>query len=193
MDNVLNFNDDIAEAVKVLEAGGLILYPTDTVWGIGCDACNPEAVAKVYRLKQRPDSKALITLVGEVGDIARWVESVPPAAVELIERERRPVTVVFDHGRGLAANLLAEDGSVGLRVTAERYSHALCEALGRPVVSTSANVSGKPTPTAFCEISAEIIGDVDYVATYRRDDKQPRQPSMVVKMEADGSYKILRP
>lgn len=188
----IDLNKDIDAAVRVLDEGGVILYPTDTVWGIGCDACNPAAVEKVYRIKNRPDSKALITLVGSVDDLQRWVESVPPAAVDMISGSERPVTVVFDKGRGLAPNLLAADGSVGFRVTSEAYSHALCGRLGRPVVSTSANVSGSPSPAFYAEISPEILSLVDYVACYRRDDTVPRQPSQVVKISSDGTVKILR-
>lgn len=188
----IDLNKDIDAAVRVLDEGGVILYPTDTVWGIGCDACNPAAVEKVYRIKNRPDSKALITLVGSVGDLERWVEIVPPGAVDMISGSERPVTVVFDKGRGLAPNLLAADGSVGLRVTSEAYSRALCDRLGRPVVSTSANVSGDPSPAFYAEISPEILSLVDYVACYRRDDTVPRQPSQVVKISSDGTVKILR-
>ncbi len=188
----IDLNKDIDAAVRVLDEGGVILYPTDTVWGIGCDACNPAAVEKVYRIKNRPDSKALISLVGSVDDLRRWVESVPPAAVDMISWSERPVTVVFDKGRGLAPNLLAADGSVGFRVTSEAYSHALCGRLGRPVVSTSANVSGFPSPAFYAEISPEILSLVDYVACYRRDDTVPRQPSQVVKISSDGTVKILR-
>lgn len=188
----IDLNKDIDAAVSVLDEGGVILYPTDTVWGIGCDACNPAAVEKVYRIKNRPDSKALITLVGSVGDLERWVEIVPPVAVDMISGSERPVTVVFDKGRGLAPNLLAADGSVGLRVTSEAYSRALCDRLGRPVVSTSANVSGDPSPAFYAEISPEILSLVDYVACYRRDDTVPRQPSQVVKISSDGTVKILR-
>lgn len=188
----IDLNKDIDAAVRVLDEGGVILYPTDTVWGIGCDACNPAAVEKVYRIKNRPDSKALITLVGSVGDLERWVEIVPPVAVDMISGSERPVTVVFDKGRGLAPNLLAADGSVGLRVTSEAYSRALCDRLGRPVVSTSANVSGFPSPAFYAEISPEILSLVDYVACYRRDDIVPRQPSQVVKISSDGTVKILR-
>lgn len=189
----IDLNKDIDAAVRVLDEGGVILYPTDTVWGIGCDACNPAAVEKVYRIKNRPDSKALITLVGSVGDLHRWVEDVPPVAGEMIAASERPVTVVFDKGRGLASNLLAADGSVGLRVTSELYSRALCERLGRPVVSTSANVSGEPSPSFYAEISPEILSRVDYIASFRRDDTVPRQPSQVVKISSDGTVKILRP
>lgn len=188
----IDLNKDIDAAVRVLDEGGVILYPTDTVWGIGCDACNPAAVEKVYRIKNRPDSKALITLVGSVGDLERWVEIVPPGAVDMISGSERPVTVVFDKGRGLAPNLLAADGSVGLRVTSEAYSRALCDRLGRPVVSTSANVSGDPSPAFYAEISPEILSLVDYVACYRRDDTVPRQPSQVVNISSDGTVKILR-
>lgn len=192
MKEPLNFHDDIDAAITVLKTGGIILYPTDTVWGIGCDACNKAAVAKVYSLKCRPDSKALITLVADFDELSSHVESVPREAMKFLEDESRPVTVVFDRGKDLAPNLLAEDGSVGLRITREDYSQALCKALGKPLVSTSANVSGQPSPSFFNEIAPEIIENVDYVARYGRDETTPRKPSMVVKVSDDGCVKILR-
>lgn len=185
--------DDLRAAVDTLRRGGVILYPTDTVWGIGCDATRSEAVKRVYEIKRRVDSKALITLVSSVDDLYRYVADVPAIAADLIEVSDRPLTIVYDRGINLAPELLAEDGSVGLRVTGEAFSAALCRGLRRPVVSTSANISGCPTPAAFAEISPEIVDAVDYVVQYRRDDRRPARPSSVIKLGADSTVKIIRP
>lgn len=187
-----DFNEDIRQAVDTLRRGGVILYPTDTVWGIGCDATNTEAVARIYALKNRDDHKAMIALVDSVDMLWRHVECLPDVAEELIEAAVDPLTVVYDHGRGLAQNLTGPDGSIGIRVTRERYSAELCRRLRRPVVSTSANIAGHPTPACFTQIDSRIISAVDYVAGYRRDDNEPHKPSSVIKLGDDGTVKILR-
>ena len=187
-----SFEEDIRAAVDVMRRGGLILYPTDTVWGIGCDATNAEAVRKVFDLKRRADAKALITLVSDEAMLERYVEEVPEVAYQLIECAVSPVTIVYDHGVGVAPSLLDPDGSIGIRVTSERYSRALCRALRRPVVSTSANISGVATPQCFARIASEIIDGVDYVAEYRRDDNSPASPSSVIKISRGGLFTILR-
>lgn len=185
--------DEVARAADVVKRGGIILYPTDTVWGIGCDASNPEAVKKVFDLKQRADHKAMIVLVGSVDDVDLYVESVPEIARDLIEFSDKPLTIVYDRGTRLAPALLGEDGSVGVRVTRESFSSALCRRLRRPLVSTSANISGQPAPAIFREISPEILEAVDYVVDYRRDDDTRRCPSTVMRLSAGGQFKILRP
>lgn len=189
----MTFDEDIKAASDVLRRGGVILYPTDTVWGIGCDATRSEAVRRVFEIKRRADSKALITLLGDRRDLWRYVDDVPELAEQMMELSDRPLTIVFDRGRNLAPELMAADGSVGIRITAEEYSRALCRALRRPIVSTSANISGEPSPAFFNEISPEIIAAVDYTATYRRDDTTPRKPSSVIKLGNDLTVKILRP
>lgn len=189
----MTVQEDIARAVEVLKAGGVVLYPTDTVWGIGCDAASDEAVRKVYAIKRRADSKALISLVGSRRMLELTVGDVPDSVSGLIESSSRPVTVVYPSGSRLAGCLLAEDGSAGIRLTSELYSSALCLGLGGPVVSTSANVSGRPSPRFFSEIEEEIINAVDYVASYRRDDVTPSLPSMVVKLLPSGELLTLRP
>ena len=148
--------EDMAEAVKVLKTGGVILYPTDTVWGLGCDATNAEAVERIYRIKQRQDSKALIVLADSEAMISRYVAEVPEVAWDVIELATRPTTVIFDRGLNLASNLLAQDGSVGIRLSREAFSSQLCFHLRKPIVSTSANVSGQPSPRIFGEIIEEI-------------------------------------
>jgi L-threonylcarbamoyladenylate synthase len=193
MDNSEKLSEEVNRAIDVIKRGGVILYPTDTVWGIGCDASNPEAVKKVFEIKQRADNKALIVLVGSANDVAKYVQEMPDIAYDLIEFSERPLTIVYDKGFGLAPALLGEDGSVGIRVTSEKFSSELCRKLRRPLVSTSANISGQPTPAIFSEISQEIKDAVDYVVDYRRDDASKSQPSTVMKLSAGGVFTILRP
>lgn len=183
---------DMASAVETLRKGGIILYPTDTVWGIGCDATNEEAVKRIYDLKRRSDAKSMIVLVGSEGELQRSVMEVPEAAWMLVEAAVRPMTIIYDRPVGLAPNLLAEDGSAGIRITDELFSKTLCQRLRRPLVSTSANISGEKTARHFNEISQEIIDGVDYVVRYRQDDTAPHQPSSVIKVSDSGIIKIIR-
>ncbi len=189
----MTFEQDINNAVAALRRGGVILYPTDTVWGIGCDATDPTAVRRVFEIKRRADSKALITLVADVADIGRYSAVSPSTVLAIIGRSERPTTVVYPVGCGLAPELLAEDGSVGMRVTGELVSASICRAFGKPLVSTSANISGQPATGIYCEISKEIIDAVDYVVEARRDDCSRSIPSRVIKINADGSVITLRP
>ena len=190
--NSQEFKLDVATAVKCMRDGGIILYPTDTVWGIGCDATRSDAVRKVFEIKRRAEAKALITLVGSIDQLCRYVDDPPEVALELAELTTTPCTIVYDHPRGLAPELLAPDGSAGLRLTMEEYSRAICLGLRRPIVSTSANISGDSTPKFFAEISQEIINAVDYVAFYRRDDMTCHAASSVIKIAQDCSMKIIR-
>ncbi len=185
--------DEVKKAVEVMRAGGVILYPTDTVWGIGCDATNEEAVRRVYEIKRRDDSKALICLVDSEARIGRYVRNVADVTWNMIELATKPLTIIFSNATGLAPGLLAEDGSVGIRVTREEFSHALCFRFQKPIVSTSANVSGEPTARTFDEISEEIKKSVDYVVRYNQRSKEKRQPSSVVKMGTNGEFTIIRP
>jgi len=180
-------NDDIRKAVDVMRRGGVIAYPTDTVWGIGCDATNSAAVRRVYDIKRRSDSKALITLVSDEAMLRRHTECDPTEVLKLICSSSRPTTVVYPDARNLAPELLADDGSVGLRITSEAVSKALCETLGGPVVSTSANISGLPAPALYADISEEILRAVDYVMEARRGDMSRSRPSMVLRLAPDGS------
>lgn len=184
--------EDVKAAVNVLRSGGLILYPTDTVWGIGCDATNSEAVERVYELKHRADSKALITLVDSLPSLERIVADVPEVAYQLIEAAVDPITIVYDHGVGVAPELLAPDGSIGVRITNEEISASICRMLRRPLVSTSANISGRPSPRSFDCISPEILDGVDYVCLSKRLDPWPEKPSTVIKISDGGVFKILR-
>ena len=183
---------DIIQCLKVLSAGGLILYPTDTVWGIGCDATNEEAVSRVYQLKQRNDSKALIVLIDSADHLDHYVVDVPMIARELIDVAVKPLTIIYEGAYNLAPNLLGAEDSVGIRIPNDEFCHRLCERFGKPIVSTSANVSGQPTAKTFAEIDDAIVGGVDHVVEYRRTDNTPHQPSNIILLSRDGTFKIIR-
>ena len=168
------------------------MYTTDTVWGIGCDATNEEAVKRVYEIKRRSDSKALICLVDSEARLTRYVRRVSDVTWDMIELATKPLTVIYDNATGLAPNLLAEDGSVGIRITKEEFSKELCFRFQKPIVSTSANISGEPTPQTFDEISDEIKNAVDYVVKYSQRCKEKHQPSSIIKINADGEFTIIR-
>lgn len=185
-------NEDIKQALDVLYAGGLILYPTDTIWGIGCDATNKEAVKKVYELKNRVDSKALITLVDSMTKVEFYIQDVPEVAWDLVELTDKPLTIIYDKARNVAENLVAEDGSLAIRVTQEKFSQTLCQRFRKAIVSTSANISGEPSPQSFDEISDEIKNGVDYIVKYRQDDKSKAKPSSIIKLGSTGEVKIIR-
>lgn len=191
-----DYTADIRAAVEVLRRGGIILYPTDTVWGLGCDATDDAAVRRIFDIKHRADAKALITLVGSLAQLERTADGIPEVAYDLIEFSERPLTIVYDGalpGARIAPSLLAADGTIGIRLTHEAFSAALCRAFGRPLVSTSANVSGEATPATFADISPDIIAAADYVCTSRRDETRHAQPSTVMRLSEDGLFKILRP
>ena len=184
--------EDIRRAVEVMNQGGVILYPTDTIWGLGCDATNPEAVQRIYEIKQRTDAKALISLVDSETKVQFYVKEVPEVAWDVMELSEKPMTVVFDGGRNLAPNLLAEDGSVAIRITKEAFSKELCMRMKRAVVSTSANISGQPAPRCFSEISEEIKKAVDYICTSRQDEPPTQTASSIIKLGAGGEVTIIR-
>jgi len=183
----------LKKALDALNAGQVILYPTDTVWGLGCDATNEEAVSRVFKIKQRLDSKALIVLVDSVMKLEGYVVNMPEVAYDLIEVSDKPLTIIYDEVRNLAPNLVAQDGSVAIRVTHEAFSQLLCQRFKRPIVSTSANISGQPTPSCFAEISDEIKASVDYIVPFRQDDLTSSQPSSIIKLGTTGEIKIIRP
>ena len=184
--------EDIRRAVEVMNQGGVILYPTDTIWGLGCDATNPEAVKRIYEIKQRTDAKALISLVDSETKVQFYVKEVPEVAWDVMELSEKPMTVVFDGGRNLAPNLLAEDRSVAIRITKEAFSKELCMRMKRAVVSTSANISGQPAPRCFSEISEEIKTAVDYICTSRQDEPPTQTASSIIKLGAGGEVTIIR-
>ncbi len=186
------YREDIKQAIEVMNRGGVILYPTDTIWGLGCDATNEEAVRRIFEIKQRADSKALITLVDSEVKVESYVRDVPEVAWDLIELSEKPLTIIFDGARNLAKNLLAEDGSIGIRVTREPFSRELCMRMKRAIVSTSANVSGQPSPRNFSEIAEEILSAVDYVCTSRREEKENPAASSIIKLGSGGQISIIR-
>ena len=187
-----NYEKDIKAAVEVMRRGGVILYPTDTVWGIGCDATNAEAVAKVYQIKQREDSKAMICLVDSDARLQRYVRQVPNVAWDIIELATKPTTVILDGAVNLAPNLVADDGSVALRVTSEPFSKELCYRFQKAIVSTSANISGEPAASNYCDIDPRLLEAVDYVCTSRRQEKKPHTPSSIIRLRANGEVTIVR-
>ncbi len=188
----MKVEEDIRKAVEVMRQGGIILYPTDTIWGIGCDATNAEAVAKVYQIKKRDDSKALICLVDSDARLQKYVLKVPNVAWDVMEFATKPTTVVLDNAVNLAPNLIAEDGSIAMRITRETFSHELCYRFQKPIVSTSANISGEEAPQNYKDISEEIINAVDYVCWSRRNEHKPHQASSIIKIAEDGEVKIIR-
>lgn len=188
----MTVKDDIENAVSVLRKGGVILYPTDTVWGIGCDATNAEAVARVYKIKQRDDSKALICLVDSDARLQRYFRQVPNVAWELLECAVKPTTVILDGAVNLAENLIAADGSVGMRITHEAFSKELCYRFQKAIVSTSANISGQPAAQNYCDIAPELLEQVDYVCWTRRQEHKPHQPSSIIKLGIGGEVNIIR-
>ena len=187
------FNTDIEACLRVLESGGLILYPTDTIWGIGCDATNEDAIAKIFALKNRPDSKALIVLIADERSLLQYVASPHIEVFDYIQGVSKPTTIIYENAIGLASNLLAEDGSVGIRICADEFCKHLIKRFRKPIVSTSANVSGFPPPKVFSDIDIAVKEGVDYVVHYRQDDTVPVEPSAVVKCNKDGRFTILRP
>ena len=192
--------EDIRNAVETMRRGGVILYPTDTVWGIGCDATNVEAVKRVYAIKQRDDSKALICLVDSDARLQRYFRHVPDVAWQLIDsvtkypdpNVTRPTTLVLDGAINLAENLIAEDGSIGIRITNEPFSKELCYRFQKAIVSTSANISGEPAAQNYCDIDPRILEAVDYVCWSRRQEHKPHTPSSIIKLKENGEVKVIR-
>jgi len=188
--------EDIKNAVEVLRKGGVILYPTDTVWGIGCDATNAEAVKRVYEIKQRDDSKALICLVDSDARLQRYVRNVPDVAWQLLDSlkdsDSKPTTLILDGAINLAPNLIAEDGSIGMRVTQESFSKELCYRFQKALVSTSANISGEPAAQNYQDIDPRILEAVDYVCWSRRQEHNPHQPSSIIRLKENGEVNIIR-
>ena len=184
--------EDIRKACEVLNRGGVILYPTDTIWGIGCDATNEEAVKRVYEIKRRADNKAMLVLVDNAVKVDFYVNQAPEVAFDLIELATNPLTIIYDDAKNLASNLIAEDGSVGIRVTSEEFSNQLCFRFRKAIVSTSANVSGEPSPRTFSEISEEIKQAVDYVVQSRQHEKVVSKSSSIIKLGKGGQVKVIR-
>ena len=184
--------EDIKKACEILSKGGIIVYPTDTIWGIGCDATNEEAVKKIYAIKQRADSKSMLVLLDSSAKLNYYISDFPDIALDLIEISGKPLTIIYSGAKNLASNLIAEDGSIGIRITQESFSKELCRRFKKPIVSTSANISGKPSPANFSEIESAIINAVDYAVNYRRDDLTKSKPSSIIKLDTGRVIKIIR-
>lgn len=189
---MVNFEKDIEPCLKVLQEGGLILYPTDTVWGIGCDATNEAAVEKIYTLKQRPDNKAMIVLLADEREVLKYVAAPDLQVFDYLETTVRPTTVIYENALGFAENLIGTDGSIAIRICKEEFCKHLIKRFRKPIVSTSANISGDPTPKLFKEISNDIKKGVDYITEYRQADETIAQPSSVIKWN-NGKLELLRP
>lgn len=187
-----SMREEIQQALSVLREGGIILYPTDTVWGIGCDASNPEAVKKVYDLKNRADSKALITLVASEVMLERTVIDMPDIAWDLIDAAEKPLTIIYQEVKGIAHNAIAEDGSCAIRLPKDNFCQQLVQRLGKPLISTSANTSGNPTPQSFQDIEPSILSGVDYVVNLRQQEKSKNTPSSIILLKNNGEIKIIR-
>jgi L-threonylcarbamoyladenylate synthase len=186
------FDEDIVNSLKILKEGGVILYPSDTIWGFGCDATNNDAVEKIFRIKSRNDSKSFIILVDSVAMLERYVKDIPEIALDLIEVSETPITIIYPKAKNLAPAIPAEDGSVGIRVCMDEFCNKLIGRFRKPIVSTSANISGEPSPSHFMEIQEKIIQAVDYTVEYKREDRQKHLPSPVIKVEQNGVIKIIR-
>ncbi|MDR1526353.1 MAG: threonylcarbamoyl-AMP synthase [Dysgonamonadaceae bacterium] len=184
--------EELKKAYHIVAKGGIILYPTDTIWGIGCDATHAEAVQRIYNLKQRPDTRSMLVLIDSPEYLPYYVNECPDVALDLIKYSVKPLTVIYSGAKNVASNLIAEDGTLGIRVTREAFSGQLCQWLKKPLVSTSANISGQPAPANFSEISNEILMGVDYVVNYRQQEKQKRQASSIIRLGKGGVIKVIR-
>ena len=185
-------NDDVKKAVEVLRAGGVILYPTDTIWGLGCDATNREAVEKIYKIKKRDDSKSMLVLIDNPAKLNSYIDVVPELAWDLIDLADKPLTIIYPNAKNLASNIVASDGTIGIRVTNEDFSRALCQRFRMPIVSTSANISGTPAPAVFNEITEEIMSKVDYIVSFRQEETGSPAPSGIIKLGVDGEITVVR-
>lgn len=188
----MDFKEDIKNAVETMRKGGVILYPTDTIWGIGCDATNEKAVKRIFEIKKRDDSKSMLILMDAAARLQGFVNEVPDIAWDLIELANKPLTIIYPKAKNLASNLIAEDGSIGIRITNESFSKSLCTAMRTPIVSTSANISGTPAPKLFTEISKDILSEVDYVVAFRQNDTTQNQPSSIIKLGCNNEITIIR-
>lgn len=187
-----NMNQEINKALAVLQSGGIILYPTDTIWGIGCDATNEGAVKEIYRLKQRDDAKSMIILLAEAKDIFRYVANPHPDIIDIIKGFDRPTTVIYEQAVGLADSLVNKDGSIAIRVTQDSFCKSLIKRLKAPLVSTSANISGEPSPMSFSDIGQVIQAGVDHIVDYRKEEKNEGKASRILRINSDGSFDVIR-
>jgi L-threonylcarbamoyladenylate synthase len=192
MESTNNYIPDINKSLEVLKQGGIILYPTDTIWGIGCDATNESAVDKIYKLKQRSDQKSMLVLLDNPNKISSYVQEMPEIAWDLIDLTEKPLTIIYSGAKNLAKNLIPLDESIGIRITKDSFTQKLISKFGKPIVSTSANISGEPSPQNYSEISQEIISAVDYTVKWRQDDFSKAEPSGIIKLKPNGEIQIIR-
>ena len=184
--------DDLKNALDIMKKGGVILYPTDTIWGIGCDATNTKAVERIYQIKKREDSKSMLIIVDEAWRVSDYIKEVPEIALQLIEVTDTPLTIIYPGAKGISSKLISDDGSIGIRVSSDEFCRKIVGGLNRPIVSTSANISGSPSPQNFSEISEEIVKAVDYVVKWRQEEKGKSKPSSIIKIGTGGEIEIIR-
>jgi len=184
--------DEVANAFKILQDGGIILYPTDTIWGIGCNATNTEAIKKIYKLKQRDEAKSMVVLLDSENKLESYVQEVNPLAYDLIEYAENPLTLIMPGAKNVSTALIAADGSIGIRITKHLFCQQLIQRLRKPLVSTSANISGKPSPQYFSQIDQDIINGVDYVVDIDQQSKEIKNPSTIMKLAPDGRFEFIR-
>ena len=186
--------EEINKAIEVLKAGGVILYPTDTIWGLGCDATNAEAADKIFKIKKREESKSLIILIDNENKLNRYLKDIPPLAYDLIDNTDTPLTIIYPGAKGLAPNIINSDGSIAIRIplNKDEFCVKLIEKFGKPIVSTSANISGNPAPISFKYIDKSILDEVDYIVNLRQDETGKNKPSAIIKLEMNGEFKIIR-
>jgi len=190
---MVDFENDIKNCVDALQKGDVILYPTETVWGLGCDALNDEAVEKVFAVKQRPKEKSMIVLLADARDILQYVAAPPPDIISIIESFEKPTTVIYEHALGFPPNVVNADGSIAIRVTTDPFCKALIKRYRKPIVSTSANISGQPTPATFGQIDRQVIDNVGYTVHHRQNDDSRHPPSRIIRVDDDGNITVLRP
>lgn len=193
LNRMYNWDNDINECLTTLKQGGIILYPTDTVWGLGCDATNEKAVAKIFLIKKRQDEKSMIILLADEMEISNYVSQTAPKIFDYIKGIQKPTTVIYEGAKGLAKNLINKDGSIAIRIIKDEFCKKLIGSFGKPIVSTSANLSGYPAPAVFNDIDIAIKNGADYIVQHRQDDLTEALPSAIVKLKADGSLSIIRP
>lgn len=189
----MTLEEEIKYSVDLLKMGKVILYPTDTIWGIGCDATNTKAVQRIYKIKERNDSKSMIVLLDSIDKLKTYIKEVPPIAYDLIENSASPLTIVYSGAQNMSKKLIANDGSIAIRIVKGRYTAEVISKLGNPLVSTSANISGQPTAATFAQISSDVKNEVDYVVEHFRQRTRNIRPSTIIKLEQDGSFTTLRP
>jgi len=184
--------EEVHKVRKYIDSGEVILYPTDTIWGIGCDASDVNAVDRIYRIKQRSDNKTMLVLMNGFPMLEQYLEHVPEQTRKILDLAKKPTTIIFPGAKNLAENLLGEDGSVGIRISSDPFCQQLIELSGKPLVSTSANISGLPSPSHYSEIEPMILDQVDYVVNWRQEDTTPSQPSSILKIDLDGNITVIR-